>query len=270
MPSEINGHRPPIRILHQLARSGGTIICRCLASMEGVVLLSEIHPLGRRMFDPLQQAAEWYRLFESEETAALVRANQSFPAVIKLIAQRCAERGKILVLRDWNHLDYTGLPFVQPAYQPMLAESLKGEFELIRFATVRHPLDQYLSLCKNPLFREKLATGKYLKGVRRFAEMVKSVGFLHYEDFTKDSDGVLKQLCAALQIPFDAAYRERWAKYRNITGDVMPGRSAPGEGESESAEIKPLPRQDISTQLLSDITGRADYARILQLLDYTD
>ena len=39
-----------------MARSGGTIICRCLASMERIVLLSEIHPLGARMFNPLDQA----------------------------------------------------------------------------------------------------------------------------------------------------------------------------------------------------------------------
>jgi len=36
--------KPRIRLLHQLGRSGGTLISRCLGSMQGVVLLSEIHP----------------------------------------------------------------------------------------------------------------------------------------------------------------------------------------------------------------------------------
>ncbi len=263
MLSEQTVQRPHIRILHQLARSGGTVICRCLASMKGVVLLSEIHPLGGRMFNPIQQAMEWYGLIDTSEYAAASRDKLSFPAAIALIAQRCAEQGKLLLLRDWNHLDYIGLPFVQPGYRPLLAESLQNDFELIRFATVRHPLDQWLSLRRNPLFREKLAAGKYLKGVRRFAEMAAASGLLHYEDFTADSDTLLRQLCTALQIPFDPGYRQRWASYTNITGDVLPGRSVSGE-------IQPLPRQAGSAEVLRDFTTRADYQRILQWMNYTD
>ncbi len=276
MPSEPVAQRPRIRILHQLARSGGTVICRCLASMEGVVLLSEIHPLGTRMFNPLQQADEWYGLLRPADRSALATPDITFLQAIRLIAERCAEQDRMLILRDWSHLDYIGLPFVQPLYRPQLAEALAGEFELLRFATVRHPLDQWLSLVRNPLFAERLAMGKYLKGVRRFAEMIMALdaqtepggvagpfaAMLHYEEFTANSDAALMQLCSALHIPFDPGYRQRWAGYRNITGDVLPGRS-------EAGEITTLPRQESGMELQQEFAGRADYQRILKLMHYT-
>ena len=38
--------KPIIRIIHNLARSGGTPICKCLGCMSDIVLLSEIEPNG--------------------------------------------------------------------------------------------------------------------------------------------------------------------------------------------------------------------------------
>ena len=35
-----------IRLIHNLQRSGGTIISKCLGAQDDVVLLSEIHPIG--------------------------------------------------------------------------------------------------------------------------------------------------------------------------------------------------------------------------------
>lgn len=263
MQSEASGNRSRIRILHQLARSGGTVICRCLASMEGVVLLSEIHPQGLRMFNPLQQADEWYGLLRPNDTALVKAGKLAFAQAIGLIAERCAEQDKILILRDWSHLDYIGLPFAQPGYHSMLAESLQAEFELIRFSSVRHPLDQWLSLSRNPLFAEHLPVGKYLRGVRRFAEMAGDTGMIHYEDFTANPDAALMRICNALQLPFDPGYKERWVHYKNITGDVLAGRSAEGE-------ISTLPRQDCASGVKRDFESRADYQRILQLMNYTD
>ncbi len=63
---------PNVRILHQMARAGGTIMCKCLASMNGVVLLSEIHPravllvqhvqpAAAEQFSPVRQARDYLR-----------------------------------------------------------------------------------------------------------------------------------------------------------------------------------------------------------------
>ena len=261
MSSESTTLKSPVRILHQTARSGGTIICRCLASMADVVLLSEIHPLGTRMFNPLQQAQEWYGLLQASDIAAAQNGELDFAAAIELIAERCQASGRILVLRDWNHLDYIGIPFVNAEYRPKLAETLQTRMNLLRHATVRHPLDQWLSLVKNPLFAKQLSKSKYLKGTRRFAEMAASAGFTRYEDFTAGSDSALERICHALDVPFDGSYREKWSNYTNITGDVLPGRAG-------ATDIAHLPRQNIDALVLQEFENRQDYQSSLEILGY--
>lgn len=254
--------RPRIRLLHHLARSGGTVISRCLASMDRVVLLSEIHPLGVRMFDPLQQAHRWYGLVSPDDLQRLQGQWIAFADAIGLIARRCVEQGRLLVLRDWSHLDYTGFPYAAPVYRSRLTESLQGDFELVRTATVRHPLDQWISLSTKPAFRGRLDPGSYLEGVERFSEDAVGIGFARYEDFTRAPDDTLREICAALDLPFDAGYRDRWAEYANITGDVMRGRGG--------TEIRPLPRQPVDSQERRAFCALPAYARILRRLGYDD
>ena len=101
-----------------MARSGGTVICKCLASMDNVVLLSEIHPKGAGMFNPLDQADRWYGLLNETDALEFRQSPPGFLQAIQRIEQRCRERGLRLVLRDWSHLDYTGVPFNRPDFQP--------------------------------------------------------------------------------------------------------------------------------------------------------
>ncbi|HET6566181.1 MAG TPA: hypothetical protein VFG52_12270, partial [Xanthomonadales bacterium] len=83
-----------------------------------------------------------------------------------------------------------------------------------------------------------------------------------YEDFTANSDAVLMQMCNALDVPFDPGYGQRWQSYKNITGDVLPGRADLGE-------ISRLPRQEVAPGMQQDFESRGDYQRILQLMNYT-
>ena len=55
--------------------------------------------------------------------------------------------GQRLVVRDWSHLDFTGVPFVsKPAYRLLTAEALKSRFDLRQVCTVRHPLETMLEI----------------------------------------------------------------------------------------------------------------------------
>ena len=38
-----------LRLVHNLPKTGGTIISKCLGAQKNVVLLSEIHPRGQEM-----------------------------------------------------------------------------------------------------------------------------------------------------------------------------------------------------------------------------
>jgi hypothetical protein len=245
-----------------MARSGGTLISRCLGCMSGVLLLSEIHPLGTAQFNPLVQAQRWYGLLSSQDLGTLkARGRIGFVDAIELIHQRSLEAGQRLVIRDWSHLDFTGVPFVaNPAYRLLTADALAGRFQLRQICTVRHPLDQWLSLRGLAVVQGKLTLDSYLAGMRRFAERACEIGFLRYEDFVADPDAVMKELCRRLELKFDRHFVDRWSSYAFVTGDVG--------GSRIGFKIGPVPRRPVELDLLETLAANRDYRTSLELLGY--
>jgi hypothetical protein len=230
--------------------------------MSGVILLSEIHPLGIRQFNPLAQAQRWFGLLSSHDLAALAARGQiGFADAIGLIHRRAEECNQRLVVRDWSHLDFTGVPFVaRPAYRLLLAEACGKQFDLRQVCTVRHPLDQWLSLARLAILQGKLTLADFLAGYRRFAETASEIGFFRYEDFTAEPAPVMKAICKRLELKFDAGFRGRWHEYALVTGDVA--------GSRAGSAIGPLPRRPVEAALLEELSTNDDYRQSLRLLGY--
>ena len=258
----VRATRPPLRLIHHMARSGGTVISKCLGCMAGVVLLSEIHPLGTSHFNPLIQAQRWYGLLSTQDLIELkARGRIGFGDAIELIRRRAEDCNQRLVIRDWSHLDFTGVPFVaRPAQRLLTADALASRFELRQVCSVRHPLDQWLSLSQLAVVQGRLGLAAFLAGYRRFAEVAQSIGFHRYEDFTRDPNAVMKSLCGSLQLKFDRGFAERWRDYTFVTGDVS--------GSRGGGEIGPVPRRPVATDLLAALAANDDYQASLKLLGY--
>jgi hypothetical protein len=262
-----------IGLLHQLGRSGGTVIAKCLAVMQGVILLSEVHPLGKSMarnrspeaattFSPLSQAHRWFGLFDEGEIERIGQeyARMTFADEIGLIASRCAERGYRLVLRDYNNVDFTGVQFKSsPPHRFLTHEALRQRFNINRAFTVRHPIDQWMSLSRY-LKGVEIDLGAYLRGCRVFAETAREKGFVRYEDFSENPDDQLRILCDRLAIPFSGQWRDRWQAYTNITGDR--------DAMAGSREIKPRQRPALEPEVIAKFESNEDYRKIIELLDY--
>ena len=178
-----------IRMIHNMARSGSTLMCKCLGCMEGVVLLSELHP--RASLDgALKQAKEWFGLLTQNDIAELQKPGSvNYTKAIMLIEQRCRERGDTLVLRDWAHLDYTGYPYITaPGYRPLLYTELAESFDIVRISTTRDPVTQWQSLIQLDVMQKPLQSGafgldQFLAGYRKYAELCVETGYIRYEDF---------------------------------------------------------------------------------------
>lgn len=255
---------PTIRIVRSLARSGGTLIGRCIGCMEGVALISEIHPAELRTTNPMMQARDWLGLVTKKDTD---RWKVRPPSVLQFVStcqMRAAGSGRTLVLRDWSHLDYIGVPYATPGYGFALGEALAPAFEIRSSVTTRHPIDQYLSLMQLHVVASGLEFDGYCLGCVRFAEFAAGHGFHRYEDFTANPDAVLAAMCDELAMPFDASYRDRWASYTTITGDTNPGL---GRG-SQKREIVAMPRKAVDPALVERFRGNADYRRACELLGY--
>jgi protein O-GlcNAc transferase len=263
------GTKPVVRLLHHMARSGGTLISRCLGSMDGVCLLSEIHPAGatsirpeRFRISPLKQALEWYGLFGEADLKRFRTRPVTFQQLMWMIEQRASGRGLKLVVRDWSHLDWIGLPFARPGFGSPLAQVFEGAYDVRRFCTVRHPIDQWLSLMKLPLVANSgLTIERYLLGMLRFSELCDELGFVRYEDLTHEPDTHLATICEKLELDFDPGYAERWSSYTKITGDTNFSR-----GGAEA--IRPLERRPAPDGLVDAFRAHESYARIKELLGY--
>ncbi len=259
-------NKPVIPVLRHLARSGGTLISKCIGCMRGVTMLSEVHPANMGVTKPVRQAAEWFGLITDADLTRWKRQGQ--PTMLQFIAiceQRARSRGSRLVIRDWTHLDYIGVPFVQPGMGFGFAESLGGAYGIAEAVTTRHPFDQYLSLSKMDIMRGTLTHAVYLRGCAAFAVYAARVGFLRYEDFTADPEPVLRQLCERLTIPYDPTWRERWSSYATITGDTP---TMPTSRAARSEEIRTLPRAKAPDGLHESFLGNDDYRRACGLLGY--
>jgi len=242
-----------------MARTGGTLISKCLGCMDRIVLLGEIHPLHTSLYNPITMAAGWFGLFDEQEVKELFSRPLSFTRAIQLIHERVVRQRKILVLRDWSHLDYIGVPFLtQPGYRPVLYETLAQDFKIVHMATVRHPIPQWLSLNRLAVIKGKITLEQYLYGYLKFAEAAKEVGFVGYEEFTRFPDESLKRITGGLHLQYDPDYKIKWMYNRNVTGDSDKWRQ----------QIRPWRKPTVERSILRRFKRNKDYRTALDILGY--
>jgi len=192
---------------------------KCFASMESIMLLSEIHPDAQHAlsFNALRQAQQWHHL--------LVQMNwqkTDFVDAIRHIQHAACEQGKQLILRDWSHVDYLGPPVTnEPKLKPALLQTLAAHFQLKTIQLVRHPLDTWLSLRRLTLIKKHgISFEQFLKAYRLYIENTSSMHRFVYEDFLAAPTEQLDIACQAVGLNFDQSYQDRWFEYDKITGDT--------------------------------------------------
>ena len=218
-----------IRIIHNLPRSGGTIISKCLGAQKDVVLLSEIHPEGieiRKTMkvkafygDPIFQAQEWNNLFDKNDKENICNLNYNFEKKIDLIFEKTASLNKKLIIRDWAFVDYFGKPFISPTYKNSLLNLLNKKYKVLNFHILRHPLELYVSCFKSlNFFREHYKFEFFLKGYRNFFLDAIKGNVYKYENFLLKPEKFLINMCDVLDIEYDNNYLTKLKNVR-LTGD---------------------------------------------------
>lgn len=258
-----------IRILHSLGGCGGTLLSRCLAVMPRVALLSEVNPLAVHLFpafNPLYQDQHWLHLLTDDDVQRLsavdLSQTEGFRDMVDTLYGRAASAGRLLVIRDYNYVEFVGIPFLdRPPMRRVIYDALPEGVSTRRIAFVRHPIDQWLSLCKHGQLRSLLKPGNFCDAYAAFLKDLGGTPIFKYEDFVADPEGQMLRICAELKIPFDATFRDRFQTFSFVTGDFS------READTMISMSREARRPD---RILEEFRSSPKFEVVLNSLDYEE
>ncbi len=270
-----------IGMIHALARSGATIICKQIAAMNAIALYSEIHPNGPELalnyvappangvFNIRVQGGMWFNLYTAEEAPAILEAAGAPNSVESLVdvIERTLASSRHPVLRDWAQLDY--LPPTGSASKSStlsLLDTLQENYRINQAAIIRHPLANYISFIRmkttSQNYHNRQGFNDYLEAYRAFTKAIPDDRVVRYEDYRRDPHKTIRSLCSYLNIPFDPDFAAKALNYTKITGDS----AAKGkEAYSDKAKTVDHKIQDftVNNALYDEIIEEQQYDRNL-------
>jgi Sulfotransferase family len=225
---EAQQQRPPetVRTVHHLACTGGTLICKCLAAMPNVQLLSEVDPLstvqsslaGKPRFVPSDMGSQLRQSSRGTRPELLI---QLFRSEMRLIHADASDMGQRLVLRDHSHGHFCHGPTVPD--RPTLIELIPPEFPVAGIVTVRDPVASFSSLSQNKWLHFTPSTiDEYGRRYLEFLDRHAGLPIFRYEDFVARPAAVMQDMCDALALPFNEGFEDLFDVFK-LSGDS--GRS---------------------------------------------
>lgn len=258
-----------IRIIHTMGGCGGTLLSRCIGVLPGVALLSEINPGSVKLypqFDPLYQDRTWLHLLGTTEANEFSKRDlgivENFRELVGVFHERASAADRHLILRDYNYVDFVGIPFIAvPPRRLMLYPALPPALPTTSIAFVRHPIDQWLSLCKHEPVRAVLKPAVFCEAYAAFLQELGTKRVHKYEDFVRNPDAELRAICTHLALPFEPSFIERFDKFDRVTGDLARLR--------EQAISRPR-KKVLPPALIDEFRSSTSFWYVLQATGYAD
>lgn len=256
-----------IRILHTLGGCGGTLLSRCIGVLPNVALFSEINPASVKLFpsfDPLYQDRNWVHLLNDSDMERFSQADlaelETFRRLIAAFYARAEETGRHLVLRDYNFIDFVGLPFcTQPSRRFVLYDGLPQHIPTMAVAFIRHPIDQWSSLCKHNIVQDVLRPAHFCDAYEQFLKSVSRMSVHKYEDFVENPESSLRAIAVDLGLEFDPSFKHQFHLFDSVTGDFS--------RQKETSITPPAPRV-IDSRELHEFRTSGAFKRILAATGY--
>jgi hypothetical protein len=239
------------------ARSGVTVLNRCLSSDKRLICLSEINTkyiCPTLQNSPHQQAKDWYNLeIKNAETVD----------EISELLKYSEGHTKSLIIRDWSFGSF--VPSRYNNFTPSntlntiddLTDKFPETFNIV--CIVRNPVDVWLSM----RYSERTFYDKHLDYLLKFTEDIlkRKIKIVKYEDFCKEPQKVLKDIYSSINMeqPQNIKLSD------NVTGDINFPLSSRGSGYDN---VRSLERRDYTEKdrLLLKRDTRVD--QICNLLGY--
>lgn len=252
--------KPKVRLIHHFACSAGTLISKCIASQPNVYLLSEVHPTTNVGWMPNQTTFIPRDIITNLRRAGIPNesklSEEIFGASILQTVRHLERRGADLVLRAHTHSDYC-TPDKVPEIDT-LSRVLAPLLKLVHVATIRNPIDSYLSLQRNgwvhftpPTFDE------YCRRFLKFITPFDKSQIFKYEDFVSDPESAMRDITSQLELSFSAESL--------LVFDMF---ALSGDSGRKASVISPRPRQEVSEELRNEILSSKHYEKISEKFGY--
>ncbi|MBK5938452.1 sulfotransferase family protein [Halochromatium roseum] len=248
---------PPVRTLHHLACTGGTLISRCLAAQPNSWVLSEVDPLSP--FVPggfLPTDLIGLSRFSSRPASIETQA-ELFCAGLRVLYEQAIHQGQQLILRDHSHGQFNfGEAVVE---RPTLRELVSRNYPVLSVISVRHPLDSYLSLQETGWVQHfsPPTLAEYARRYLSFLDAYDDCEFIRYEDFVASPDTEMARLCSLFGLSFDPDFQQTFSAI-HLSGDS--GR--------RGDVIRPRPRRAYAPSLVQEAKDAEPFMTLLDRLDY--
>lgn len=250
----------PIRTIHHLACTGGSLISKCIAALPNVQLLSEVDPLstlqdsGKPMFGPTDLIKQWRQGSRGASQDDII---ELFLAEMKVILNAATRVGQHVVIRDHSHSHFNSGPDIPE--RPTIRQILQRAFNVKSVVTVRHPADSYASLVKNGWHTHFQPSNfeEYFKRYLIFIEGYADTHIVKYEDFVKQPDSTVKAITTELALSYEADFMS-----------VFPAIKLTGDSGRKLTVIKEQPPRELALQLNEQFKENQDYLQLLKALSY--
>ncbi len=254
----------PIRTIHHLSCTGGTLITKCLAAMPNVLVLNEIDPLSTMTpkggtFNPDKPP------FTPTDIVSLLRQGDRkvpegllvklFLKNLDLLRDEYGRAGRRLLLRDHSHSHF--LAGDEIAQRPSLLSMVKSRFPVLSVVTVRHPIDSFLSLESHGWPNCPRKFEEYCRRYHAFLDAHEEVPVFRYEDFVNDPSAIVAELCQSLELSYSESFLDTFDVFR-FSGDS--GRTG--------MTIEARPRREVNEDFLAEVNSSSVSVELLSRLGY--
>jgi hypothetical protein len=220
---------PYLPVLRGLGGCGGTLVSRVLSAIPKVLLLSETNPRSAHLYggmlNPIEQIRKWHTGL-APVVADFDLGEIGYPPHFGILLQRiheAAERGdRTLIVRDFNYVDFVGVPFVWPVPNDFSLDlAIAGCFAPRQAVIIRHPADQLVSLRSHAAIRPVLRADRFIEAYQAFLSAAESAPLFRYEDLAADPVNVFPALALSLGVPWHPVALDHFSQVESVTGNMQ-------------------------------------------------
>lgn len=235
-----------IAVFYCFARSGGTLINRCLGCIKDNLVLSEVNPHGS--FRSLEsQASDWLKLIPSDQCKKF--NDLSYGQKIRFLNEAASALNQHLIIRDWSTLNFLSKVYWEYFSPSMILEQdlyLSNDgLQTTCVVVARQSACVYESIVRSFPDQNDLSVEDFAESYLAFAEAVCHHPVIHFEKFCAEPEVQFQKLCDYLNVKFKWSFLTQFHSFNQCTGDNM--LSSPSKLRTTTEIIVPIERRDSKT-----------------------